>query len=109
MSRHQVLAVVLAIAAINGIFSPFVLVVAANNLLWAPLWLPNDASILLYLSSLIVASTTLLIAGVPAALVERIFPGLRTTNFPLWIWGAVASILSLPAVVRLLLLTGMVR
>lgn len=106
MLRHQVFAVVLALAALNGIFSPLTLVVAVNNGFWAPLWMPNDPSILLYLSSLIVATTTLLAGGVPAALFERVAPASKSTNTPLWIWVAVETLFSVPAFVRLLLLSG---
>jgi hypothetical protein len=107
MLKHQVFAVVLALAALNGIFSPLTLVVAVNNGFWAPLWLPSDPSMLLYLSSMIVATTTLLAAGVPAALYERVSPGAKSTNTPLWIWAAVTVVLSIPALVRLMLLSGL--
>ena len=106
MLRHQVFALVLGLCAINGIFSPFVFTVANFNILWAPLWLPANASLLFYLSSLIVATSALLLSGVPAAVTERLAPALRGSVTVAWVWAAGAAILCFPAFVRILLLSG---
>lgn len=106
MLRHQVFAFVLGLCVINGIFSPLVRTVAYFSVFWAPLWLPASASILFYLSSLIVATTTLLLAGVPVAITERLAPSLRGSVAVTWIWVAMAAILCFPAFVRLLLISG---
>lgn len=108
MDRANLLAVTLAICAVNGIFSPLVHVVARAHLLWAPTWLPDSASVFFYLSSLIVSTTTLLVAGVPAALLERVAPGLKGSTAPMWIWALVALFLSVPALLRMLLMYGVV-
>lgn len=107
--RLQLLALALGIAAFNGIFSPLVQLVAAYSLIWAPPWLSTDPSITFYFSSLILATTTLLVAGLPAALLEHAVPQSRSAAGPNLVWALFAAILSLPAVVRLLLLSGMAQ
>jgi hypothetical protein len=106
MLRHQVFALVLGIAVFNGIFSPLVQLVAAYSFLWMPPWLPAEPSVLFYFSSLIVATTTLLVAGIPAAVVEHVLPASREAPGPNWVWALVTLILSFPAFVRLLLVSG---
>jgi len=109
MLRHQVFALVLGLAVFNGIFSPLVHLVAAYSLIWAPPWLPGDPSVIFYFSSLIVATSTLLASGVPAALVERAVPAARAAPGPNWIWALVALVLCLPALIRVLLMSGAVQ
>lgn len=106
MLRHQVFALALGIAVFNGIFSPLVYLVAAYGFLWAPPWLSTDPSVTFYFSSLIVATTTLLLAGIPAAVIEHVRPASRQAPGPNWVWALVALILSVPALVRLLLISG---
>jgi hypothetical protein len=109
MLRHQVFALVLGLAVFNGIFSPLVHLVAAYSLIWAPPWLPNDPSVTFYFSSLIVATSTLLLSGVPAALIEHAFPASREAPGPNWVWALVALVLCFPALVRVLLMSGAVQ
>ncbi|MFM8532163.1 MAG: hypothetical protein ACKOEC_00980 [Acidimicrobiia bacterium] len=109
MLRHQVFALVLGLAVFNGIFSPFVHVVAAYSFLWMPPWLPAEPSVLFYFSSLIVATTTLLVAGIPSAVIEHVLPHSREAPGPNWIWALVVLVFCFPALVRLLLLSGVAR
>ncbi|MBL0900103.1 MAG: hypothetical protein IBJ17_15570, partial [Reyranella sp.] len=81
----------------------------AYSLVWAPAWLSTDPSVTFYFSSLIVATTTLLVSGIPAALVERAVPASREAPGPNWIWALVALLLCFPAVVRILLMSGAVQ
>lgn len=104
--RHQVFAVVLALAMFNGIFSPLVHLVAAYHFVWAPPWLPSEPSFVFYFSSLILATTTLLLSGIPAALIEHFVPASREAPGPNAIWAIGALVLCFPAVVRLLLISG---
>ena len=104
--RLQLFALVLAIAAFNGIFSPLVHLVAAYSFIWAPPWLSADASVTFYFSSLILATTTLLVAGIPTALLEHAVPESRTAPGPKLVWAAITVVLSFPALVRLLLISG---
>jgi hypothetical protein len=109
MLRHQVFALVLGIAVFNGIFSPLVALVAAYSFLWMPPWLPPEPGLLFYLSSLIVATTTLLVSGIPAAIIEHVVPASRDAPGPNWVWALFALMLSFPALVRLLLVSGVAQ
>ena len=109
MLRHQVFALVLGLAVFNGFFSPLVHLVAVYSLIWAPPWLPSDPSVVFYFASLIVATTTLLVSGVPAALIERAVPASREAPGPNWVWALVALVLCFPALVRVLLISGAVK
>jgi hypothetical protein len=62
-----------------------------------------------YFASLIVATTTLLVSGVPAALIERTVPASREAPGPNWVWALVALVLCFPAQVRVLLISGAVQ
>ncbi len=108
MDRVNLFALTLAVCVANGIFSPFVHLAARASPIWAPTWLPEGPSVLFYLSSLVVSTTTLMVSGVPAALLERAAPRLRGSTAPMWLWIAGALLLSVPALVRMLLLSGAV-
>lgn len=101
MQRHHIFALVLAIAAVNGILSPWLAVVIAFAPIWYPTWLPNDPSLLFYLASLVTATATLLAGGVPAAIAERALRWPRESTATLWIWTLAALVLSLPGLSRL--------
>ena len=88
-----------AIAIVNGIFSPFVFHVAALWVFWYPTALAAPTpSGLFFGASLITATLTLLIAGVPAALCERLGRALPGTTMAVWL--ASAGLLSLPGLLR---------
>ena len=63
---------VAAVSVANGILSPFIAIVFNLSPIWMPELLPHTPGILFYLSSLILATATLLASGVPAALFERL-------------------------------------
>lgn len=86
MQRSQIFSIVLLLSAVNGLVSPYIVIVRILSFIWAPTWLPADPALLTYLSALITATTTLLVAGVPAALAEGAVPAWRNTNTPMWIW-----------------------
>ena len=62
---------VVAVALYNGLFSPFTFIVMSLAQAWMPSFVPFSMPTAIYGASLIVATTTLLLAGVPAALYER--------------------------------------
>lgn len=88
---------VVAVALYNGLFSPLTLVV----LQWAPVWMPSfvpfSVPVALYGASLIVATTTLVLAGVPAALYERWRGLAQSSSASCLIWLIGAILLTLPA------------
>ena len=91
-----------AVALYNGLFSPFTFIV----LQWAPAWMPSfvpfSVPIALYGASLIIATTTLLVAGVPAALFERWqkLPGSSPLSCLIWLISAM--LLTIPAMLAAL-------
>jgi len=101
MDRQTIFVVTVTIAVVNGVFSPIVGLAYALAPVWLPEFLPVTPGVLLYLSSLIVATATLLIAGVPAALCERLIDRRPDSRMPALIWLGTALTLSLPALNRL--------
>lgn len=108
MSPQTLLVVVVALSLFNGLFSPFVVVAYRTVPLWLPYLFPGITNLVIvaefvfYVASLIVATSTLLLSGVPAALVERGF-GIdsRDATLPMYVWLAGAAFLSTPAVMAL--------
>ena len=101
MERQTLFAIVVTVAIVNGIFSPLVGLAYALAPIWLPEFLPVTPGILLYLSSLIVATATLLVAGVPAAAYERLIDRRAEAKMPTLVWLGAAITLSLPALNRL--------
>lgn len=106
MTRQQIFAIVLGLSTINGMFSPYLEFVLAMSPLWMPTWMPGSPGALFYVSSLLTATTTLLLSGVPAALVESAVPSLRGSQTAMGIWAASAFALTLPGFVRLFYLAA---
>ena len=85
-----------AVALYNGLFSPFSFIVMGLAPAWMPAFVPLNAATALYGASLIVSTTTLLLAGVPAALYERWRKtGSTATSCLIWLIGAM--LLTIPA------------
>lgn len=85
---------------INGIFNQTALVFALIHLqVLAPALLFGSTGLTLMLSSLMVSTATIILAGIPAALYER-FTGAKddSTVASLWIWLAGTALLTLPAI-----------
>jgi hypothetical protein len=61
-----------------------------------------QAEYLFYVSSLALSTTTLFLAGVPAAIAERLTNSDRQARGPMFVWLIAAIVLSLPAFLRLL-------
>ena len=98
---------VLGIAMLNGLFSPALRIVVLFAPVWYPALLPQVASLLFLLSSLLVATFTLMIAGVPAAIYERLSGTADSDAVSMGIWLLGVLILTAPAVANMLAaLTG---
>jgi hypothetical protein len=96
MIRQHLIAAIVFVSLLNGLFSPGLAWVAAA----APLWLPISVGLptTLFLSSLVTATTTLLLAGIPAAVFERLRrQDTSTASLAVWLTGVV--VLTLPAAV----------
>ena len=98
MDRQSLLLVVVAISVLNGLLSPFLGIAIPLAAVWLPEWLPRDPSWVLYLSSILVSSATLLVSGVPAALFERFVEVDETGKASMYVWIGGAILLSLPAI-----------
>ena len=94
MERHHVFSIALIAAAITGLTSPFTTIVWIFSPWWAPGWMLGSIEALLFASMLLVSTTTLLAAGVPAALYERA-TGDASSRRALAIWAAFAAAIML--------------
>lgn len=95
---------VMAVAIVNGIFSPWVLMIFLLYPVWYPGWAPPSSQLVYMASALILSTMTIMVAGVPAALYERwaSSPN-RLIVASIWIAGTVLLTLpALPNVVRAL-------
>lgn len=96
---------VMGVSIINGIFSPWVLVVFVLYPVWYPSWGPNWAQAVYMASALILATLTIMAAGIPAALYER-FAGQPKAGVTGAIWLAGTVLLTLPALANVLKALG---
>jgi len=104
--NHNALVPIMAVAIVNGIFSPWVLAVFVLYPVWYPIWLPQYAQLVYMASSLILSTLTIMAAGVPAAIYERVSRGVNpamTTS----LWLAGAMVLTLPALPNVLKALGL--
>lgn len=97
MDRNFFLFGVVGISILNGLFSPFLVVALPIAAILMPEIFPKSVGWVLFFSSLLVASGTLLLSGVPAALYERLVDRGRGGDAAMIIWLAGAALLALPA------------
>ena len=102
LDRQSLLLLVLGLCIVNGIFSPYLNIAVPVTAALMPELFPRTVEWVLFWSSILLASTTLLLSGVPAALYERLAPGGHEGMASMWIWACGAALLSLPAVKRFL-------
>lgn len=93
---------VLGVAMLNGLFSPALRIVVLFAPVWYPALLPQVASLLFLLSSLLISTFTLMIAGVPAAIYERLSDSRESNFVSMGIWLVGVLILTAPAAVNML-------
>ena len=97
---------IMAVAIVNGIFSPWLLVVFVLHPVWYPGWLPQYAQLVYMASALLLSTMTIMAAGVPAALFER-FSRSANPAMAVSIWLAGALVLTLPALPNVLTALGL--
>jgi hypothetical protein len=96
MTPRGLFIAILAVSLFNGLTSPFLLLVRILAPIWMPAFLPATPEVQFYFASLIVSFGTLLLAGIPAAVVERL-RGRPASDVPsMCLWLACAVVLSLP-------------
>jgi hypothetical protein len=100
--RYTLFLLVLGLCVANGIVSPYLNIAIPVAAVLLPELFPRTMEWVLFWSSVLLASATLLVSGIPAALYERLIARDAATGVSMWIWLAGAAILSLPAAQRAL-------
>lgn len=88
---------IMLFATINGVFSPFLLALVPFVLALTPAFFLNHIGFVFYFSSLLMATLTLMLGGLPAALYERWTGATESTGFSMWLWLCGTGLLTLPA------------
>jgi len=102
MDRQTLSFMVVGVCLVNGIFSPFLSIAIPMTVALMPELFPRTMEWVLFWSSILVSTATLLFSGVPAALYERWSGAARDSAVSAWIWLAGAALLTLPAAKRFL-------
>jgi hypothetical protein len=100
--RQTLLLLIVGVCIVNGIFSPFLTLAIPVTAVLMPELFPRTIEWVLFFSSILLATATLLFSGVPVALYERLIERDPDATTSMWIWLAGAAALCLPAAVRLL-------
>ncbi len=100
--RQALIPLIVGVCIVNGIFSPYLTLAIPVTAVLLPELFPRTIEWVLFWSSILLASATLLFSGVPAALYERLVARDPEAAASPWIWLAGAAVLCLPAVLRLL-------
>ena len=105
---YQLLIPLLLIALLNGMHSPFTGLLVKLAGAWYPPFLPPLPELVFYFAQLLVSTLTLMLAGIPAALYERVSGARRSTFVSMGVWLLGTALLTLPAlgVMRQLLTSG---
>lgn len=103
LKRDGLLIAIAGLSLLNGMqFSPWFDIAFLLLQPFAPGFFITSPLVLLYLTSLLLATATLILGGVPAALYER-FTGRTTSDATsLAIWAGCCGLLSLPSLLGLL-------
>ena len=98
MNRNFYFIAIAFFGMINGIFNQLALIFTLLyvQLLAGPL-LCGSLSLTLMFASLMVSTATIILAGIPAAIYERVTGASESGDASLWIWLAGTAILALPA------------
>ncbi len=99
MERHFYYIGIAFFGMVNGLFNQTALIFALIHVqILAPALLFGNVSLTLMFASLMVSTATIILAGIPAAIYERI-AGAKddSTEASLWIWLAGTGLLTLPA------------
>ena len=101
MDRHTLFLMILGVCILNGIFSPYLRIAIPISAALMPELFPRTMEWVLFWSSILLSSATLLFSGVPAALYERLVAGGREGVAAMWLWLAGAIMLSSSAILTL--------
>ena len=100
MDRNAYYVAIAFFGMINGLFNQaFVLFALLHMKILAPALLFGSVPLTLMFSSLMVSTATIILAGIPAAIYERIVGAKDdSTDASMWIWLAGTALLTLPAI-----------
>ena len=98
IDRQNLLLFVIGVCLVNGIFSPYLNVAVPVTAALMPELFPRTVEWVLFWSSILLSTATLLFSGIPAALYERLVE--RESATSMWVWLAGAVVLSAPAALR---------
>ena len=96
MNPRTLFIAVLGVTLLNGFVSPAVPVVFLLSPVWMPEFAPRSPIAVFYGTSLIVSVSTLMLAGVPAALFERLTGRQDSDMASMLVWLGAAVLLTLP-------------
>lgn len=89
------------LAIVNGIFSPlFLPQCVAMVLVLAPALLIASPSLVFFLAALLAATGTIMLAGVPAAIFERVSGRNQSDTAAYTVWLVATFVLSLPGLLQ---------
>ena len=101
MPSNRFLLGILALAIVNGIFSPFFVFTSRIVIInLAPGLLFIGPVLVAFIASLVAATTTLILAGVPAALFERATGRAETDTVSYAVWLVTAAVISAPGLLQ---------
>ena len=96
--RQTLLLFVLGLSLVNGILSPYLNIAIPVAAALLPELFPRTVEWVLFWSSILLSTATLLFSGVPAALYERWVEKESVTS--MWIWFGGAVLLTSPVLLR---------
>lgn len=102
MSFKPYVIAIMLFATINGIFSPFIVLMIPFVLVLMPEFFLQSLSVLLFISSILLSTLTLILGGIPAALYERWIGQTESSGVSMWLWLAGVGLLTLPAAANFL-------
>lgn len=97
IGRDHLLFLVVGLCVLNGLFSPYLAIAWQITPALMPEVFPKTAEWVLFFSSLVVSTATLLLSGIPAALFERFFETDERSTASMWIWLSTTTLMSLTA------------
>ncbi len=102
MSGNPFLTLIVALAILNGLFSPFFTLTARIVItVLAPALLIAGPTLVAFFTSLLAATMTLILSGVPAALFERATGRKETDATSYAVWLVTAVVLAFPTFARI--------
>lgn len=102
MNREPFIAAIMAFGLISGFFNPIMIALAKPlaDLFASSLLIVRLSGLSAFFTIIFAATMTVMLAGIPAALFERVTGRAETDQASLFIWLACTTLIALPAVIR---------